>query len=88
MTGYRRAHGVAIVEEDVVVYAAILPGGPIAVLDDVAAVIWTEACNGPGSTIADRVAAVTGSTAVDIRDEVESFVDELVRRGLLTALES
>jgi hypothetical protein len=88
LIGYRRAPGVGIVEEDAVVYAAILPGGPIAVLDGVAAVIWTEACNGQGSTIADRVAAVTGSAADDIRDEVETFVDELVRRGLLTALES
>lgn len=87
MTGYRSAPGVAVVEEDDAVYAAILPDGPIVVLGGVAGAIWTEACNGPSSTIIDRVAAVTGSAADDIRDEVESFVEELVRRGLLTRRE-
>jgi hypothetical protein len=87
MTGYRRAPGVAAVEEDGVVYAAVLPDGPIVVLDGVAGVIWSEACNGQGSTIADRVAAVTDASAADIRADVESFVDELVRRGLLAVQE-
>lgn len=87
MTGYRRAPGVAVVEEDDVVYAAILPDGPIVVLDGVAGVIWSEAREGPSSTIADRVAALTDASVADIRGEVESFVDELVRRGLLTVRE-
>lgn len=87
MTGYRCAPDVAVVEEGDAVYAAVLPDGPIVVLDGVAGVIWTEACDGPSSTIADRVAAVTDSAADDIRDEVESFVEELVRRGLLTVRE-
>ena len=68
-------------------YAAILPDGPIVVLDGVAGVIWSEACEGPRSTIADRVAAVTDASVDDIRGEVESFVDELVRRGLLAVRE-
>lgn len=87
MTGYRRAPGVAVVEDDDVVYAAILPDGPIVVLDGVAGVIWSEAREGPSSTIADRVAALTDASVDDIRGDVESFVDELVRRGLLTVRE-
>lgn len=87
MTGYRRAPGVAVVEEDDVVYAALLPDGPIVVLDGVAGVIWSEAREGPSSTIADRVAALTDASVDDIRGDVESFVDELVRRGLLTVRE-
>jgi Coenzyme PQQ synthesis protein D (PqqD) len=87
LTDYRSAPDVAVVEEDDVVYTAILPDGPIVVLDGVAGVIWMEACDGPSSTIADRVAAVTGSAADEIRDEVESFVEQLVTRGLLTRRE-
>lgn len=87
MTGYRRAPGVAVVEDDDVVYAAILPDGPIVVLEGVAGVIWSEAREGPSSTIADRVAALTDASVDDIRGDVESFVDELVRRGLLTVRE-
>jgi hypothetical protein len=83
MTGYRRAAGVAVVEEDDVVYVALLPDGPIVLLDGVAGVIWSEAREGPRSTIADRVAAVTDAPVADIRAEVESFVEELVRRRLL-----
>ena len=82
-SGYRRAPGVAVVEQDYVVYVAAIPDGPIAVLDGVAGVIWSEACDGPRSTLAERVAAVTSAAVDEIRDEVESFVDELVRRGLL-----
>jgi hypothetical protein len=87
MSGYRPASGVAVVGDDDVVYAASLPAGPIVVLDGGAAAIWVEACDGPRSTLADRVAAVTGAAVNDIRDDVESFVDELVRRGLLTEQE-
>jgi len=87
MTGYGPAPEVAVVEEDDVVCAAILPDGLIFVLDGVAGVIWAEVREGPSSTIADRVAAVTDATVADIRVEVESFVDELVRRGLLVVRE-
>jgi hypothetical protein len=87
MTGFRPAPRVSVVEEDDVVYLALLPDGPIVVLDGVAGVIWSEAREGPSSTIADRVAAVTDASAADIRADVESFVDELVRRGLLAMRE-
>ena len=84
MTRLRPASGVGIVEYDDIVYAARLPDGPIVVLDGGAAAIWVEACDGPRSTLADRVAAVTDAAVDDIRDDVESFVDELLRRDLLT----
>ncbi|WP_448006676.1 PqqD family protein [Agromyces bauzanensis] len=88
MTGYRPAPGVAVVDDDDVVYVANLPEGPIVVLDGVAGVIWSEACDGPRSTIAERVAAVTDAAVEDIRGDVESFVDQLVQRGLLVARET
>ncbi|KRE25833.1 PqqD family protein [Agromyces sp. Soil535] len=87
MTRLRPASGVAVVEEGGVVYAASLPDGPIVVLDGGAAAIWVEALDGPRSTLADRVAAITDAAVGDIRADVESFVDELVRRGLLTERE-
>lgn len=84
MTGYAVPPEVAVVEEDDVVYAAILPDGPIVVLDGIAGAIWSEAGGGPSSTIADRVSALTGASVADIRIEVEAFIEELVRRGLLS----
>lgn len=88
MTGLRPAPGVAIVDENDVVYVASLPDGPIVVLGGVAGAIWWEACDGPQSTIAERVAAVTGFYVEEIRGDVESFVAELVERGLLVAREA
>lgn len=87
MTGFRPAAGVAVVEEGDVVYAAHLPRGPIVVLDGVAGVIWEEACAGPASTIAERVAEVTDAAAGDIRADVDAFVAELVQQDLLAPTE-
>ncbi|MCK8610132.1 PqqD family protein [Agromyces sp. C10] len=88
MTRLRRAPGVAVVEgEDDVVYAALLPDGPIVVLGGGAAAIWLEAAVGDRDSIADRVAARTGASVEDVRTEVNRFVDELLERGLLAAEE-
>lgn len=81
--GYRPADAVGVIEDDGVVYAATLPGGPIVVLDGVAALIWSEACAGDRESIAERVAAATDASADDIRGHVDSFVADLVARGLL-----
>jgi hypothetical protein len=81
--GLRPAAGIGVVDEGDVVYAATLPDGPIVVLDDIAAMIWSAACDGPRHVIADRVAAATGAPIEEIRVHVESFVDSLVARGLL-----
>lgn len=83
MTGLRPAPGVAHVDDDDVVYAAVLPTGPILVLDGGAAAIWVAACDGPRDTIAERVAASTGAAVADVRADVDAFVAELVARGLL-----
>lgn len=74
-----------MVDEGETVYAAALPDGPIVVLEEVAAFIWVEACNGERESIADRVAEVTGAGADEVRTDVEAFVDDLVARGLLAA---
>ena len=77
------APGVAVVEEGDAVYVARLPDGPIAVLDGVAALIWTEACAGDRETVAARVAAALEPPAEDIDRAVDEFVAGLVDRGLL-----
>ncbi|MEJ1088256.1 PqqD family protein [Microbacterium sp. Mu-80] len=74
----------AVIDEDDVVYVAPLPDGPILVLDGVSALIW-QAVRDP--QIDDAVAHVAASTAQrseDIAGHVEDFVDDLVRRGVLT----
>lgn len=87
MSGYRPAPSVAVVEDDDVIYTAVLPDGPIVVLDGVAAAIWVEAREGSTESLVDRVAAMTDASAADIRDDVEAFVADLVRRGLLVPAE-
>lgn len=72
-----------MVEEEGVVYAAPVPGGPIMVLDGGAAAIWVAACAGERGSVAERVVELTGAPLDAVRPEVERFVDELVRRGLL-----
>lgn len=64
-------------------YAAVLPSGPIVVLDGIAGLIWSEACAGPASSVVDRVAAATGTAPDQIRMDVERFLTELVALGLL-----
>lgn len=83
MTRLRPAPGVGTVDDGDTVYAALLPDGPIVVLDGVAALIWVEACEGERATIVDRVAAATDAATDAIRPEVERFVADLVARGLL-----
>ncbi|TYL53643.1 PqqD family protein [Agromyces mariniharenae] len=83
MTGLRPAPGVAHVDDGEIVYAAVLPAGPIVVLDGGAAAIWVAACDGSRASIAERVAEATGASISDVRDDVEAFVEELLARGLL-----
>jgi hypothetical protein len=85
MTRLRPAPGVGSVDGGDTVYAALLPDGPIMVLDGVAALIWVEACAGERATIVDRVAAATDATSHEIRAEIERFVADLVARGLLVS---
>jgi hypothetical protein len=83
LTGFRPATGVAIVDEDDTVYAARLPAGPIVVLHGIGALIWSEACSGERTTIAERVAESTNVAPDAIRADVDAFMADLVARGML-----
>lgn len=87
MTRLGPSPGVGVVVDGATVYAAPLPDGPIVVLDGGAGAIWIAACGGDRSSIVDRVAALTGAPAEDIRDEVDLFVEDLVRRGIMAERE-
>lgn len=65
-----------------VVYVALLPSGPVSVLPDQSAVIWLAAVEGGGEVV-DVVAEMLGHEPDDVRVDVESFVAELVERGLI-----
>ena len=67
-----------------VVWVAQLPGGPIHVLEGVAATIWAEATTGGPEDVVERVAAAWDQEASVVRSDVLAFVDDLVTRGLLT----
>ena len=75
---------VAVWERDDAVYIAVLPRGPITVLQGVAAAIWLAAQAEPMEAAADRVASATGLEAEEIRASVEEFVGDLIARGLLS----
>jgi hypothetical protein len=67
------------------VYASSLPDGPPMVLHTTAALIFLEAASGGTlEEVVERVAEESGQPAQEISDDVLSFVDELVRLGLLT----
>ncbi|GAA2032739.1 hypothetical protein GCM10009819_15990 [Agromyces tropicus] len=83
MGGYRPTDATGVVEHEDVLYAATLPDGPILVLDGIAGLIWEVACEPSDDSVVDRVAELTGAEPGDIRAEVERFLDDLVRRGLL-----
>ena len=83
MSGLLRPRDVGVLEEEGIVYAALLPAGPIVVLDAIAALIWNEACSGERATITERVAEATDVAPDTIRADVDAFVADLVARGLL-----
>lgn len=87
MTRLQKASHVGTVEDGGIVYAARLPGGPIVVLEGIAALIWDEAFVGDRETIPDRVAAATDAAPDTIRADVDAFVADLVARGLLESRE-
>ncbi len=70
-------------EDRLTVHLAILPVGPVSVLEGTAALIWLAATEGPAETLADRVADEAGVEVSGVRDEVWAFVHELVDAGLL-----
>lgn len=80
---FEPAEGIATVDDDGVVYAARLPDGPVFVLEGVAALIWREACTKSAASLVDRVAEATDAEAEQVGGHVDSFVLDLIRRGLI-----
>lgn len=64
------------------IFVAQLPNGPVAVLPDNSALIWLTAVEGSGAVV-EAVAAVNSHDVEEIRDDVDSLLDDLVVRGLL-----
>jgi hypothetical protein len=94
VTDYVRPADVAMVveerddEDEVTVYLAPLPDGPVQVLNGVGSLIWLEATatNRPGDVV-ERVAALVDRPPDAIRADVDSFLADLVVAGLLERLE-
>ena len=84
MSGRPQSGPVAVWAGTDTVYVAVLPRGPISVLEGTAGAIWLAAADGPIDTIADRVAEALGLEADDIRDSVDDFVDRLISQGLIS----
>lgn len=64
------------------VHVARLPNGPLHILADTSALIWLAAVEGTSDVVAE-VAEACGLPQETIRQDVETFVAELVERGLL-----
>ncbi|WP_076261492.1 hypothetical protein [Intrasporangium flavum] len=76
----------AVVAADgLTVWVAGLPGGPIHVLEGVAASIWTSATSAPAEGWRTRVAAAWEQSSEAVGEQVDAFVADLVARGLLRA---
>ena len=75
---------VAIWESDDAVYIAVLPRGPITVLEGPAATIWQAVHAGPIEGAADRVARTTGLEVEEIRASVDEFIGRLIAQGLIS----
>ena len=75
--------GAVVAADGLTVWVAGLPGGPIHVLEGVAASIWTAATSTPAEAWRTRVAAEWEQSADIVAEQVDAFVDDLVARGLL-----
>ncbi|WP_136707707.1 PqqD family protein [Agromyces sp. H66] len=80
---YRLATGVGLEESEGSIYLAPLPGGPILVLEGVAALIFTEATTGDPEHLAERILEQVHGPPDEIAAHVAAFIDDLVARGLL-----
>ncbi len=83
MTGDALRTRTAVWDRGDTVYVAVLPRGPIRVLEGTAAVIWREASAGPRDETALRVAAAIAIPVEEIRADVDAFIDTLVDTGIL-----
>jgi hypothetical protein len=79
--------GVIVAHEGDPVYVALLPAGPLLVLEGVAATIWTEATTDPAQGWVARVASAFEATETQVAPDVRRFVADLEARGILEAVE-
>ncbi|WP_435199863.1 PqqD family peptide modification chaperone [Janibacter sp. GS2] len=87
MTSYRIPTGIAWLENSTdpsEVFVAMLPRGPVQVLQGTAALIWSAAIDGEAVTLPERVAAAAELPVDEVRVEVERFISELMAAGLLS----
>jgi len=84
VTGRVESDPLAVWRSADTVYVAVLPRGPISVLEGSAVAIWTAANEGPLDSTADRVAEAVGLEVDDIRQSVDDFVGRLIAQGLIT----
>jgi hypothetical protein len=83
MSGPPDADPVAVWDRGDVVYVALLPRGPITVLEGSALTIWRAATSGPFESTAERVAQSVGLEPEEVRETVVDFLDRLVSQGLI-----
>jgi hypothetical protein len=92
MPTYRRPANVAMVvethDDGAVVYLAALPSGALLVLEGTSALIWQQALAADGTDLVARLADLVGMEPAAIRDDVETFIAELLNRRLLEAGET
>lgn len=70
-------------ENDGVTYLASLPRGPIIALEDTALLIWRALGTGDIDDTAARVAQMVGADIEVVRTDVDAFVENLRREGLI-----
>jgi hypothetical protein len=75
--------GAVVAADGLTVWVAGLPGGPIHVLEGVAASIWTSATSGPAEGWRARATAAWEQSSEAVGEQVDAFVADLVDRGLL-----
>lgn len=85
---YLRARQTAVYSvDDGPIFLALLPDGPILVLEGVAALIYEEATAAPADEWMRRIVLATGHGWSAIKGDVLHFVDDLVERGFLVPAE-
>ncbi|WP_353808037.1 PqqD family protein [Agromyces sp. SYSU T00194] len=78
-----KSPGVGVDDDETTTYVAAIPWGPIVVLEGVAAIIWALAQGSARAEVPRLVAEVTGADLDEIREQVDTFLSELLQRGLL-----
>ena len=75
---------VAYVYDDQAVYVAIVPDGPIRVVEGAGAIIWNAIGDGRQiSQVVMAVAAIADLTEDEVREDVRSFLGDLRTLGLV-----